>query len=280
VPDRPSYWPRRTTAARRDAPSNPHYRRVAVRAGHRCEYCRLSEALSSRYFHVDHIVPQEWGGLTFDGNLALACDACNETKRAALGLLSPSAELPIWLFNPRVDSWDAEFRLDLRTGEIIGKTEKGRVTAGAGHEPRQARAGPAPLDRGRPAPVISGESAAHLPRPRYNALLLRQFRPSVYAERVETAEALDRVTAEPILSQANLPAFARAAMDGLLGPRCRPTPGPLEGRTGSRPARPTNHGGPGKRRASSACPGPNRQASKRKRRGSVSVQARPCAWHG
>jgi molybdopterin molybdotransferase len=46
------------------------------------------------------------------------------------------------------------------------------------------------------------------------ALLLRHLRPRVCPEVVDTAAALDRVTAEPVLSPADLPSFTRATMDG------------------------------------------------------------------
>jgi hypothetical protein len=34
---------------------NPHYRVVAQRAGHRCEYCRAPEAVFNFPFEVEHI---------------------------------------------------------------------------------------------------------------------------------------------------------------------------------------------------------------------------------
>jgi hypothetical protein len=143
VPDRPSYWPKRGPRPRRDTPSDPAYERVAGRAGRRCEYCKAPEAIFSGYFTVDHIVPRAWGGLTFDGNLALASRTCNDAKRALLGGLDPATGLPVWLFNPRVDAWDEHFRIDLQTGTIEGTTETGRTTAAAlkmNHpKPRDAR---------------------------------------------------------------------------------------------------------------------------------------------
>lgn len=89
----------------------------------------MTEALFPDYFEVEHVLPENWGGLTFPGNLALACSACNDTKRTTLGLLHPQTRLPVWLFHPRIDSWDAEFTLNLESGEIKGRTEKWRVTA-------------------------------------------------------------------------------------------------------------------------------------------------------
>ncbi|HEY8691305.1 MAG TPA: gephyrin-like molybdotransferase Glp [Chloroflexota bacterium] len=53
-----------------------------------------------------------------------------------------------------------------------------------------------------------------LPPAEAYALFLRHFCPEPRPEHVETATALDRVTAEPILSPSDLPSFTRATMDG------------------------------------------------------------------
>ena len=80
-------------------------------------------------FHVDHVVPEHWGGLTFSGNLALACPYCNDAKRSTLGLLDPTTNVPVWLFNPRgADRWNANFEVVFATGRIDGITDKGKVT--------------------------------------------------------------------------------------------------------------------------------------------------------
>ena len=36
---------------------NPHYTQVALRAGHRCEYCHVPEAVFNLPLEVEHIVP-------------------------------------------------------------------------------------------------------------------------------------------------------------------------------------------------------------------------------
>lgn len=105
------------------------YWRVAARAKHRCEYCQAPEWIFNSRFEVEHIVPLAWGGLTFLGNLALACRACNGAKSDQLGLLDPDLSFPIWLFHPRVDVWSDHFRIDLITGEVDGITARGVVTA-------------------------------------------------------------------------------------------------------------------------------------------------------
>ncbi len=53
---------------------------VRQRAGHRCEYCQVSEWLSGQRCHIDHIIPLVEGGETSADNLCLACAACNGSK--------------------------------------------------------------------------------------------------------------------------------------------------------------------------------------------------------
>ena len=59
---------------------NPHYARVAERAGHRCEYCHAPEAIFNFPFEVEHIVPTGHGGTDTVSNWALSCRACNLYK--------------------------------------------------------------------------------------------------------------------------------------------------------------------------------------------------------
>jgi molybdopterin molybdotransferase len=53
-----------------------------------------------------------------------------------------------------------------------------------------------------------------LPPKEAYALFLRHFQAQVQPELVASCEALDRITAEPILAPTDLPAFTRATMDG------------------------------------------------------------------
>ena len=48
-------------------------RLVVLRAGDRCEYCRLAQKGQEATFHIDHILPKVAGGWTAAANLALAC---------------------------------------------------------------------------------------------------------------------------------------------------------------------------------------------------------------
>ena len=42
---------------------------VVLRAGNRCEYCRLSQVGQEAAFHIDHVVPRVAGGPTELENL-------------------------------------------------------------------------------------------------------------------------------------------------------------------------------------------------------------------
>lgn len=48
-------------------------RLIAERAGYRCEYCLLPQAVTLHRHEPDHIVPLQHGGATDSSNLALAC---------------------------------------------------------------------------------------------------------------------------------------------------------------------------------------------------------------
>lgn len=46
---------------------------IAIRAGGRCEYCRVLEYLSHYEFHLEHIIGQQHGGTSLPENLAYVC---------------------------------------------------------------------------------------------------------------------------------------------------------------------------------------------------------------
>ena len=57
---------------------SPHlHDEVMLRAGYRCEYCRLSQLGQEATFHIDHVVPRAAGGPTTSDNLALSCVSCS-----------------------------------------------------------------------------------------------------------------------------------------------------------------------------------------------------------
>jgi len=98
---------------------------VALRADHRCEYCR--KPMVSFFAHeVDHVIAQKHRGETTLDNLAFACFECNRHKGSDIASIDPETQTLTPLFNPRTQSWKAHFRFD--DGMIIPLTAEGRVT--------------------------------------------------------------------------------------------------------------------------------------------------------
>jgi len=102
-------------------------RRVRRRAGDRCEYCGLAQAMQEATFHVDHIEPRRAGGSTTLENLALACVSCSLRKGARVLGGDPATGEETRIFHPRSDEWGAHFEIGA-TSEIIGRTAVGRAT--------------------------------------------------------------------------------------------------------------------------------------------------------
>jgi hypothetical protein len=107
---------------------NRRYARVAQRAGHRCEYCRAPEVIFNFPFEVEHILPPMRGGADEDENLALACRACNVYKGEHASAEDPLSGNSARLFDPRRDSWDEHFIVELQSSELRGLTPIGRAT--------------------------------------------------------------------------------------------------------------------------------------------------------
>jgi hypothetical protein len=101
-------------------------RLVRERAGGRCEYCRLSEAISPVAHVVDHVRARQHHGPTEPANLALACVFCNRFKGPNLSGIDPKSDEITRLFDPRADVWDAHF--SMIAGRIVGVTPIGRAT--------------------------------------------------------------------------------------------------------------------------------------------------------
>jgi hypothetical protein len=100
---------------------------VRLRAGQRCEYCRLHQDDSPlARLHVEHVVPKKHGGSDDEGNLALACVDCNLHKGPNLAGRDPETGQVTELFHPRRHDWDEHF--DWRGIYIVGKTPVGRTT--------------------------------------------------------------------------------------------------------------------------------------------------------
>ena len=107
---------------------NPHYAHVALRAGHRCEYCHAPEAVFNFPFEVEHIIPVSRGGLDSETNWALACRSCNLRKAMYVNGIDPESQSVVRLFHPREDRWEEHFWAAPEKGEIEGLTEIGRAT--------------------------------------------------------------------------------------------------------------------------------------------------------
>lgn len=106
---------------------NAELRRLVIeRAGHCCEYCRLSEDDSDMPFHIEHIIAVSHGGKTIAVNLASSCAWCNFFKGSNIAGADPETGDPTFLFHPRRQQWDDHFRLN---GAIIEPlTPEGRMT--------------------------------------------------------------------------------------------------------------------------------------------------------
>lgn len=85
---------------------------VRQRAGARCEYCLLPEAVALVAHEVDHVVARKHRGSDDIQNLALSCTLCNKCKGTDLTSLDPDTGDITPLFNPRRDRWSDHFRLD------------------------------------------------------------------------------------------------------------------------------------------------------------------------
>lgn len=101
-------------------------RLVTTRANSKCEYCQIREADSYWGCHVDHIISEKHGGETTAENLAFACATCNRNKGSNVGSVVPNTSQFVRFFNPRVDSWSDNFRLDGIT--IVPTTDIGEAT--------------------------------------------------------------------------------------------------------------------------------------------------------
>jgi hypothetical protein len=102
-------------------------RRVRLRAGERCEYCRIAQASQEATFHVDHVLPRAASGPTWFDNLALACVSCSLRKGARTMAIDPASGDATQLFHPRVHGWTEHFSANA-SGEITGITAIGRAT--------------------------------------------------------------------------------------------------------------------------------------------------------
>lgn len=101
---------------------------VEKRANGLCEYCQLPHDLSSSPFAIEHILPVSKDGTDDTENLALACQACNNSKYNKTEAFDKLSKRTVPLFNPRKDVWGEHFAWSKDFSEIYGLTAKGRVT--------------------------------------------------------------------------------------------------------------------------------------------------------
>ena len=101
-------------------------RLVIRRAGNACEYCGLSQQGQEATFHIDHVIPQVANGETHAENLALACVSRSLRKAARQTAVDPHRGVPVPLYNPRRDDWQAHFQWEGVT--LSGLTATGRAT--------------------------------------------------------------------------------------------------------------------------------------------------------
>lgn len=99
---------------------------VRARAGDRCEYCRINQALQSAIFHVEHIHPTSKGGSSTPDNLAWSCPTCNFRKAARDRGIDPQTGESVPLFHPRRDRWADHF--EWKGYQLTGRTPIGRAT--------------------------------------------------------------------------------------------------------------------------------------------------------
>jgi hypothetical protein len=111
-----------------ERPSAALRQRVAERARGCCEYCFTQRRFSCDPFSIEHVLPRSRGGTSAPGNLALACQGCNNHKHTHLGGVDPVSGADVPLYHPREDIWSDHFAWTEDYTEIVGLTARGRAT--------------------------------------------------------------------------------------------------------------------------------------------------------
>jgi hypothetical protein len=99
---------------------------VRMRAGNRCEYCRLRQEHIDLPHHVEHIIAKQHSRDDSPDNLALSGCRCNLHKGPNLSGIDPRTGQLAPRFNPRRDEWVGHFVF--RDAWILGLTPIGRAT--------------------------------------------------------------------------------------------------------------------------------------------------------
>ena len=116
---------------RRTRISDTLRKRVAKRAGFRCEFCQSSQETSAETFEIDHAIPLSHGGVSEFGNLSFTCSNCNGAKHARLTADDPETGRMVMLFNPRRQKWERHFEWSEDSLRLVGRTATGRATVSA-----------------------------------------------------------------------------------------------------------------------------------------------------
>ena len=111
-----------------ERPSLALRQRVAERACGCCEDCFTRRRFSCDPFSVEHDLPQSRGGTSEPGNLALACQGCNNHKHMHVGGVDPVTGAGVPLYHPRTGIWSEHFAWTEDYTEIVGLTARGRAT--------------------------------------------------------------------------------------------------------------------------------------------------------
>ncbi|MBI1763160.1 MAG: HNH endonuclease [Acidobacteria bacterium] len=104
---------------------------VKERARGCCEYCICQEAYGPDAFSDEHIVPLIAGGKSNAGNLARACQRCNNFKYNKTRALDPLTQTVAPLFHPRNHHWHEHFAWSDDYTLMLGLTAIGRATIAA-----------------------------------------------------------------------------------------------------------------------------------------------------
>lgn len=112
--------PESARAARKDL--------IRQRARGLCEYCRSPELYATHLFSIEHVVPVSKGGQEDPGNLALACQGCNNHKYVRTEGVDPATGVVVPLFHPRRQRWRDHFAWSHDYTKLLGVTPVGRAT--------------------------------------------------------------------------------------------------------------------------------------------------------
>lgn len=98
-----------TRAVRAPGVTKTQRARILWRAQNRCEMCGRSVTEDHVKLHIDHKIPQAWGGTSEDDNLWALCSTCNEGKRDFFATIT----------DERVQRAMTDPRVHVRLGELL-----------------------------------------------------------------------------------------------------------------------------------------------------------------